>query len=236
MWTVSDLVCGVIDPICMALGPDLTSSGRRLEQLLTEGELVPGTIYAHRIKVNSETSDDYEYGLDLKTLGGPQRVTVRQHLQPRRELACLGATVWARWDGKRVTIDWPETLRRAGASEQEIENGTVGGAKTLRKPLLPGIQDGNSNRKRLAKGTPVTATIVSAEPVEIFGMPSDVVRLTVSIDEPGGPRTVQLSRERVPYYAETLAVAGAKIPAAVDPKKPDRVTLDWPKAAELAAR
>lgn len=44
-----------------------------------------------------------------------------------------------------------------------------------------------------------------------------------------------LKRELVPSYAHALAVAGGLLPVAVDPKRPERVTIDWPAAAMAAA-
>ena len=83
-------------------------------------------------------------------------------------------------------------------------------------------------------GIRTEAEILSSEPVEVMGMPTANRRLQVRVDDDAGPRTVLLKREFVPPYADALAVAGARVPVAIDPKRPDRVTIDWPGAAEAA--
>jgi hypothetical protein len=107
--------------------------------------------------------------------------------------------------------------------------------KTLGTPLQPGIDDDRIDRRRLRDGIRTDAQIISGEPVEVMGMPTQNRRLQLRIDEDAGPRTVLLKQELVPPYAWTLAVAGVRVPVAIDPKRPDRVTIDWPSAAEAAA-
>jgi hypothetical protein len=80
---------GVLDDLLGGALHDLWTPARRdkgLERLAAEGELVPATIYAIKVKRRSEDADVWHYGLDLIARGGPLRA---RHL-----------------DG-RVAIDWP---------------------------------------------------------------------------------------------------------------------------------
>jgi hypothetical protein len=205
---------------------------RKLERLAKEGELVPATIYAIKVVSNGDTADDWYYGLDLVTRAGPLRASVKQHLVPDPWRAPLGGRVLARHLDGRVAIDWPATLAEAGV---DPPTGLLAG-KTLKKPLDPGIQDGHISAKRLRDGTRCEAEVLANEMDELLGMPTQNRRLELRLDEPGGgSRTVVLKREAVPPYAAALAEVGRRLPVAVDPKKPDRVTVDWPSAAERAA-
>ena len=84
-------------------------------------------------------------------------------------------------------------------------------------------------------GVRTDAEIISSEPVEVMGMPTQNRRLQLRVDDGSGPRTVLLKRALIPPYAWALAVAGVRVPVAIDPKRPDRVTIDWPSAAEAVA-
>ena len=77
--------------------------------------------------------------------------------------------------------------------------------------------------------------MLANEMFELMGIPTQSRRLELRLDEAGGPRTVLLKNEAVPPYAAALAEVGRRLPVAVDPKKPERVTIDWPGAAERAA-
>lgn len=206
-------------------------SDKQLERLRAEGELVPATIYAIRIVSRSDTADEYSYGLDLATTAGPVRASVRQQLIPDPWRAPLGARVLARHLAGAVAIDWPATLDEAGVSHQA---GFIA-IKTLKSPLQPGIDDDRIDRRRLRDGRRSEAEILSSDPVEVMGMPTENRRLQLRVEDDGGQRTVVLKRELVPPYATALAVSGARVPVAIDPKRPDRVMIDWPSAAEAAA-
>ena len=206
-------------------------SDKQLERLHEEGELVPATIYAIRIVSKGEDADEYSYGLDLVTSAGPVRASVRQQLIPDPWRAPLGARVLARHLAGAVAIDWPATLDEAGVAHQA---GFIA-IKTLKTPLEPGIDDARIDHRRLRDGIRADAQILSSEPVEVMGMPTQNRRLELRVDDEAGPRTVLLKRELIPPYAHALAVTGGRVPVAIDPKRPDRVTIDWPSAAEAAA-
>jgi hypothetical protein len=203
---------------------------RGLRRLEEQGELVPATIYAIRV-VRRGDGDEWSYGLDLVTSAGPLRASVRQQLIPDAWRAPLGARVLARHLDGRVAIDWPATLDELGVEHQA----SFIALKTLRTPLQAGIDD-NHNRRRLRDGVPGEALVVASEPVTVFGMPTENRRLQLRVESgPGAPRTVVLERDQIPPYAEPLARAGVRLPVVIDPDRPDRVTIDWPRAAESAA-
>ena len=205
---------------------------RKLRRLEEHGELVPATIYAIRV-IQRTDADEHYYGLDLVTSAGPLRASVRQQLIPEPWRAPLGGHVLARHLDGRIAIDWPATLDELGVDH----HASFIALKTLRKPLEPGIDDGRMNHKRLRDGTRSEAEIMAVEPVFVMGMATENLHVELRLDDgpAGASRTVLRKREFVPPYARALAVAGARIPVAVDPKRPDRVTIDWPAAAEAAA-
>lgn len=225
---LDDLLGGVFDNLFVGARRD-----KKLERLAEQGELVPATIYAIKIVARSEDADDWTYGLDLVTSGGPLRASVRQRLIPDPWRAPLGGRVLARHLKGRVAIDWPATLAEMGV---EVDVGLLAG-KTLKKTLEPGVVDGYVNAKRLRDGTRAEGEIVAIEPVVMMGMPTQNSRIELRLHDgaSGGGRTVTLKREYVPAYVQSLAIVGARVPVAVDAKRLDRVTVDWPRAAEAAA-
>jgi hypothetical protein len=225
---------GIFDLLLDGVLDNLFAGGRtdkKLARLAEEGELVPATIYAIKVVAHSDTADDWYYGIDLVTSAGPLRASVKQHLIPDPWRAPLGGRVLARHLDGRVAIDWPATLAEAGVDPPT----SLLAGKTLKKPLDPGIQDGHFNAKRLREGTRCEAEVLASEMHELLGMATQNRRLELRLDELGGSRTVVLKREAVPPYVESLVVVGARVPVAVDRKKPDRVTVDWPAFAEAEA-
>ncbi|HMJ03775.1 MAG TPA: DUF3592 domain-containing protein [Conexibacter sp.] len=225
---LGDLVSDALSNLFVTGGND-----KALRRLAEEGELVPATIYAIKVVVKSDAADEWTYGIDLVTSGGPLRASVRQQLIPDAWRAPLGARVLARHLDGRVAIDWPATLAEAGV---ESPTGLLAG-KTLKAPLEPGVVDGNVNAKRLRTGTRTEAEVLAVEEVVVMGMPTHSRRIELRLADAavGGPRTVVLKNENVPPYAQSLVRVGARLPVAVDPGRPDRVTIDWPAAAEAAA-
>ncbi len=223
---LDDLLGGALDNLFTGARTD-----KKLQRLAEEGELVPATIYAIRVIRKVDTADQWYYGLDMVTRGGPLRASVRQQLIPDPWRAPLGARVRARHLDGKVAIDWPATLDEAGVEHQA----TLIAGKTLKSPLEPGIDDNGVDKRRLRDGTPAEAEILASEPMVVMGMPTENRRLDLRVDDGSGPRTVVLKRELIPPYADLLARVGCRLPVAVDPKRPDRVTIDWATAAEAAA-
>ena len=216
------LLDGVFDQLFVGARRD-----RKLERLAAHGELVPATIYAIRV-AGTPDGEEWSYGLDLVTSAGPLRASVRQALVTDPWRAPLGARVLARHLDGRVAIDWPATLAEVGIT---LDGGLLAG-KTLATTLEPGIDD---DRTRLDGYRRVTALVIASEPVEVMGTPNQNRRLTLRIEDDRSPRTAVLAREHVPPYAAALPVPGARLPVAINPKRPDRVIVDWPSAAEAAA-
>jgi hypothetical protein len=224
----------VVDLVFDALG-NLFTPGRtdkKLARLMAEGELLPARIYAIRYRPDSESTDDWCYGLDLQTTGGPLRVAIRQHIVKEPERAMLGATIMVRHLGGQVAIDWPATLERAGAPDPAASSFRI---KQFKHPLEPGVEDRSLNRKRLQQGTRMDARIEQFEPKMVFGMPTDAYRMSVTLLDAGGERSAALDHANVPAYARALVQRGAVVPVAVDPSRPERITIDWATAAERAA-
>lgn len=202
------------------------NSNRRNERLQRRGELVPGKIYALKVKNSSDSTTEY-VGLDVQSSDGPLRATVCQWLRPG-EYARLGADVLVWRRGRRVAVAWHETLARQGVEVSE----TLFAGRTLRTTLKPGIHDNHFNTKRLTTGTRSTATVQSVEAGQVFGMPTE--NKTVALLLADG-RTMTLKREYVPPYGAHLLFVGAVLPIAIDLKKPDRISIDWPGMAEADA-
>ncbi len=213
---------GALDNLFVVGGGD-----KALARLHERGELVAATIYAIRVVTKSDSADEWTYGLDLVTSDGPLRVAVRQQLIPDPWRAPLGARVLARHLDGQAAIDWPATLDEAGVSHQA----SFVAIKTLKKPIEAGIDDDAINRKRLRDGVRSEAQLVASRPVEVMGMATENRRIELRVED----RTIVLERELVPAYAQTLAVPGAVLPVALDPKRSERVTIDWPAAAMAAA-
>ena len=159
------------------------------------------------------------------------RASVRQQLIPDPLLAPLGARVLARHLAGAVAIDWPATLDELGVPHQA---GFIA-IKTLKTPLPPGIDDGRIDRRRLRDGLRTEAHILSSEPVEVMGMPTENRRLQLRLDDDTGSRTVVLKREFVPPYDDRARRKRAcGCPRRSTPGA-RTVTIDWPSAAEAAA-
>ena len=72
-----------------------------------------------------------------------------------------------------------------------------------------------------SKGLVVYATVVSMEPVRVFGKPSEMMKITMWVQEPDKePREVTL-RSRV-ATGQTIE-AGTKLCVVIDPKNPKRI-------------
>ncbi len=205
------------------------SRGRKLAKLVREGERLDGVIDGFRIREESDSGEKHWVSVEVRGPSGPFRATVRQRLIPNAELATLGTPVTVLHLDGRVAVDWPGTLRARGIDP--VGDPPVIADKTLKEPLPPGIDDGRSDRKKLERGTPAEATVIGVEEVVVMGMPTQNVHLDLDIEG----RRVHVKRALVPRYAVHLVVPGAVLPVAVDPKKPDKVTIDWPTAAERAA-
>ncbi|MFC6646627.1 hypothetical protein ACFQBQ_13735 [Granulicella cerasi] len=84
-----------------------------------------------------------------------------------------------------------------------------------------------------ATGTVVYATLVSVEPVKMFGkVQGDLNKVTLRLQEPGETAAREVSL-RTRIDARSNMNPGARIPVVIDPKDPKRV---YPASAESAKR
>lgn len=223
------IIGDVVGDLLGNLMPSFGGRGSRsLRKLLNDGETLEGVIDGFRITSNGETDDDW---VSVRVAGphGEFRATVKQRLGPHGEHARLGAPVLVRHRRGRIVVDWPATLRRLGYEVDEWAS--IHAGRTLREPRPPGIEDYRVDKKKLARGTPADAQLVGVEAVTVFGMSSMNRHLHLVVDG----RPVVVKRAFVADYAAELLHDGAVLPVAVDPKDPQKVTIDWETAAERAA-
>jgi hypothetical protein len=84
------------------------------------------------------------------------------------------------------------------------------------------------------KGVVVYATLISAEPVKMFGKAQgDLTKVTLRIQEPGESKSRDVTM-RTRVDASQPLQAGLKVPVVIDPKNPKRVYPASPKAAKRA--
>ena len=224
---------GILDDVFgdlfLGIGPK-TRGQRRLARLIRDGERLPGRIDAFKFVYRSDSADDHYVGVTVRGAQGEFRAGVRQQLSPHPEYGTLGTEVLVIHLDGQVAVDWPETLRRMGVATPG--DPAVLAGKTLKEPLPPGIDDGRLDTKRLERGHRTTAELLQFVPHEPMGMPTQNWHLDLDLAEGGH---VHVKRAFVPPYAQYLLVTGAVLPVAVDAKKPDKVYVDWPQAAEAAA-
>jgi len=227
----------IVDDILDSLLPG--GSGRRdrkLERLLAEGETLPAVIDGIHVESDGDRGEKHLYSVRATGPTGPFRATVRQQLRPGSDRVRLGMAAKIRHRDGDIAIDWPATLRDLGVDVPQ--DTSIIRIKTLKTPKEPGITDTRADfagdRKRLERGRRTEATVVAAEPVEVFGMPSENVHLELRIEDEGG-RVVRTPRALVPRYATDLVAVGTRLPIAIDPKKPDKISVDWVLAATRAA-
>jgi hypothetical protein len=132
--------------------------------------------------------------------------------------------------GDDVFIDWASTMALLGSSGENETHGW----KSIKAWGDDGISDTFVRYDKAAKkGTAAVARLDAVEHVsQLGGMLKTVTFLmTVTIDG-DEPYSVELKRQAVPHYASHLATVGATLPAYVDDKRLDHVTIDWPTATE----
>jgi hypothetical protein len=233
---IANVVVDLVGDALSTLTPG--TRNRRLEALVRDGELLPATIDGLRVRRGGDTADEHWVSVTVRGASGPFRASVRQSLIPHGREARLGTAVLVRHLDGRIAVDWPASLRALGIALDGDEAGgpSIIAGKTLKQPLPPGIDDDRVSRKQLARGVPARARITAVEDMLIFGMPTMNKHLHLAVDDRGaGERAVSLRRAYIPAYADALVTVGAVLPVAVDPGRPDQVTIDWVTAAEAAA-
>lgn len=198
------------------------------EKVIAKGQATGGTIVALKVETKSENETTVRRDEYVLLIAG-RRVAVRQRLEPDDRVR-LGMTVnaWIRDDD--VVIDWAATMRSQGV---ECDN-NLEAWKSVKDWGGTGITDTTVDYAKAAKrGSPARLRIDAIErKVQLGGLyRTTTVRATVTLgsDE---PYEVEIGRQNFPFYASHLAAVGKQLPALVDDKRLDRVTIDWPTAAE----
>jgi hypothetical protein len=187
------------------------------QKILARGEYQRGRIVGIKI---GWTSDDAPTRLDHYAVEAGVRVYgVRQQLEPEGEVR-LGMDVGVRVEKDSAVIEWGD-----GFNSYKW--------KRLKEPPSPGIEDDTDGLgKARGKWLAATATIVRIERRSIMmGMAqaTDAVAV-IGID---GQEDYELTIDRVVpmFYATHLFAPGRALPAWVDPKRIDKVKIDWARAA-----
>lgn len=198
-------------------------------KVLSRGDALSGTIAA--IKVSS-TGGEHPIRIDeyVVAIGGQnRRLGVRQHLPPT-EWVRLGMPVQVRVLKDDVFIDWAATMAAIG---QRGENDTDGW-KPRKDHGRSGIVDENSGVQHAArKGVPAHVRIDALGFHDRLGGIMRALTIDASVVIDGDqPYEVALERQDVPFYASHLATVGRVLPAYVERRRLDRVTVDWASAAQ----
>ena len=208
----------------------LPTGGRKSRRLLAEGEAASARVVGIRIRTSGERADRWEYALEV--LGKePFRAGCRQSLSPTaRTRARLGALVPVRHRDGQVIIDEPAFAD--GEGSEAARTGNVGW-KALSKPPTEGVEDErlDKQRRRARKAKHATAKVDSVQSsTSALGMATRW-DIAMTVIDPQGHDPVRVERASVPEYARELLVAGADLPIALDPSRPDRAIVDWEAAA-----
>jgi len=195
------------------------------DRVLERGEQRSGRLVGIERKLDGGT-DEQLMAFEATGLGEPAGTRLTgPHLHRLR----LGMPLLLRVDDSgRAVLDWPGLCAAWG-----LEPG-LSGQRLLKRPPGPGLVDkalDSRVQSRLRKWTRTRATIASLERRTVMGMLTDDYDLVLELSDGGQTAASQ----HVPFYACWLAAAGATVPVAVDPGRPDRACIDWPAAALEAA-
>lgn len=199
------------------------------QKVLERGAAAAGRLVA--VRVSSSSSGESTIRVDEYVVeAGGRRYGVRQVLSPDGRVR-LGMPVHVKIRGDDLFIDWSSTMASLGSSGENETHGW----KSIKDWGGEGITDTFVRYDKAAKkGSSAVARLDAVEHVSQLGgmMRTITFLMTVTIDG-DEPYSVELKRQAVPHYATHLATVGATLPAFVDDKRLDKVTIDWPTAAEL---
>ena len=210
---------------------DRLNSARLGTKLMRGGSQSPGRLDGIK-GTHSETTgnqDIWVWRVTVRPVGGePFEATFQQNLDPERRRLHLGCELLLRHDdrGRRVVIDWPAMRTRWGLPVPFDKPGNW-------RPVLGRVEVGiddhrmrGGHRRKLEKGVRTAAEVVTARRAQgAFGMLDARWDVTLRLAEEG--RELTMSKVEPPDYGFHLIGPGAVIPVAVDPKRPDRVAIDW---------
>ena len=217
-------------PLLDAIDSLLPTGGRKSRRLLTEGEAASARVVGIRIRTSGDRADRWEYALEV--LGeAPFRAGCRQSLSTEaRTRVRLGGLVPVRHRDGRVIIDEPALSD--GEGSDAARTGNVGW-KALSKQPTEGVEDQrlDQQRRRARKGMAVTARVDSVESTTAAMGMAERWNIAMTAIDADVHHAIQLERAFVPEYVRELLVAGAELPIAMDPSRPDRAIVDWETAA-----
>ncbi len=206
--------------LTIALSPSI----RRVRKLEAKGATANGVVTGIRFSLNDDTTRK-EYAITVPTGPDAGRYGIRTQSAHGHRLR-LGVPVVLKVEGGRGVIDWPTMADAWG-----LDDGFVA-QDSLRKPPDDGIVDTALDarvQRHLRKWTPTQATIISLTRRTVLGMAT--LNWDIELELADGSRALSKSDE-IPTYAYWYAVAGAVIPAVVNPSEPSRASIDWPAFAQ----
>ncbi|MCU0253996.1 MAG: hypothetical protein MUE47_05595 [Acidobacteria bacterium] len=205
---------------------------RRAERILHEGEPATATITGVERRLEDSTTAVF-VALERRGLGEPAVSGMRLGTARFQHRLRLGLELPVRAEpqaGGAALIDWPELGRRWG-----VEADGADGQLVSRTVPEAGVRDRATDaREQRALKHPerIRVHLLSLTRRSALGMPTMNWDLTLR-DEAGA--TLESGGFEVPFYASWIAVPGAELPAARDPKRPRRAVIDWAAAAVEAA-
>lgn len=197
------------------------------DKVIERGTRTQGVLAAIRI-YERHTDDSTTRFEEYVVAAGGRRIAVRQQLSPPDHVR-LGMPVEVFVRDDDAFIDWESTLAPSGVTATN----ETWRWKSIKDWGGNGITDDTGGYEKAAKnGAPATVRIDGLDHSTFLGLASGIdVRATVTTGA-GQSYEVTVERHGVPGYATHLATIGAELPGFVDAKRPDRVTIDWPRAAE----
>ncbi len=224
---------GLVNEIYFKLSApfDRLTSARVGTKLMRTGTQSPGRLDGVK-GTRSETTGNQDIWVWRVTVrpaaGQPFEATFQQNLDRERRRLHLGCELLLRHDARarRVVIDWPAMRTGWGLPASFDKPGSW-------RPVLGKVETGiddhrmrGGHRRKLEKGVRTTADVISATRAQgAFGMLDERWDVTLRLTSDGHELT--LKKVEPPDYGFHLLGPGAVIPVALDPKRPDRVTIDW---------
>ena len=202
--------------------PGFKRAGRALET----GAAAGATVVGIEQKLDDGTATRF-VAVAVPTASGTRTAGVQVMHGPAHVLGRLrlGVEVLVRHsDGDAVVLDWPTMCALWGVTDEPAQ-------KRRRKPPENGVTDKAvdwADQRRLKKWTPRRATITGLRQRDGAMGPTLNFDVTLRLDD--GAQTIAGNTE-IPFYAAWLAVPGAEVPVAVDPKEPAKAVVDWAAAA-----
>lgn len=161
-------------------------------------------------------AESYAVELSIGTVG------IMQQLLPVDSVR-LGMEVVAIHHEASAVIDWAATC----GGEAPIYGWMV-----PKRVPEPGIVDEFLKLDRARRQTPATATIRAAEVRDTMMGAARSLALELTVEPRGlDAYDSELTKVKVPFYANHLIEVGNRLPVWVNPKRLDNITVDWPVAA-----